>query len=350
MIKTHATAMDPMRSAPSSESGFSLMEAMVSTSLTLVVLGSALGALDEGLTMQENAALGSEMHANVRSAMNEMMRDLLDTAQGIPTGGVPIPNGDGTTPVRRPGPGWLTFSTGSQVIPALTPGNALGATMLGQATDLVTILRADSTLDLNRTALTAIASDGSTMTVDAGTDITLPGNGLMAGDLIMFSNARGHAMQLITEVSGGQTVTFGASDSMHLNQRGAGAGTIMQLRDGPSSFPPTTATRIWLITYYIDDSVSGSPRLMRIVNNGTPRPIGMGIEGLQLTYDLVDGVTNPSGVDEPVPPNSAAQIRKVNIGLTVRSYKTHRVTGAYQREMLTSQVSLRNLSFFDRYR
>ena len=48
-------------------------------------------------------------------------------------------------------------------------------------------------------------------------------------------------------------------------------------------------------------------------------------------------------------PNSASQIRKANIALTARSYKTHRVTREYQREMLTSQVSLRSLSFFDRY-
>ena len=154
---------------------------------------------------------------------------------------------------------------------------------------------------------------------------------------------------MITAVSGGQTVTFGTSDSMNLNQRTAAAGNIMLLQDGPSSFPPTTATRIWMITYYVDDTVIDSPRLMRVLNDGTPRPIAMEIEGLQLTYDLIDGATNPAAVDTPVAPNSESQIRKVNIAVSARSYKLHRVTGAYQREMLTSQVSLRSLSFFDRY-
>ena len=335
--------------AASSESGFSLMEVMITTLLTLVVLGSALGALDDGLTMQENAGLSSEMHHNIRTAMNSTMRDFLQTGQGIPTGGVPIPNGTGATAVRRPGPGSLTFPAGSQVIPAIATGNALGATLLGQASDLVAILHADSTLDLDQTPLDAIAGNGSTMTVNAGTDITLPGNGLAVGDLIMFSNAMGHALQMITTVSGGQTVTFGTSDSMDLNQRTVGAGSIMQLQDAPSSFPPTTATRIWMITYFIDDSVTDSPRLMRVINDGTPRPIAMEIEGLQFTYDLVDGATNPTAVDAPVAPNSESQIRKVNIAVSARSYKLHRASGEYQREMLTSQVSLRSLSFFDRY-
>jgi hypothetical protein len=327
-----------------------LVEVMLTTFLGLVALASVAGALDNGLMMHENAGLSSEMHHNARTAMNQLTRDFMQAAQGIPTGGVPIPNGTGATAVHRPGPGSLTFPIGSQVISAVSTGNALGATLLGRASDLVTILTADSTLDLDRTPLASIPSNGSTMTVDAGTDITLRGNGLAAGDLILFSNAMGHAVQLITSVSGYQTVTFGLSDSMNLNQRSAEAGTIMQLKDGPSSFPPTTATRIWMTTYYIDDSVSDSPRLMRIINNGLPRPVAMEVEGLQLTYDLVDGVTNPSAVDEPVAPNSESQIRKANIALSARSYKLHRATGEFQREMLTSQVSLRSLSFFDRYR
>ena len=53
--------------------------------------------------------------------------------------------------------------------------------------------------------------------------------------------------------------------------------------------------------------------------------------------------------DEPLPPNSASQIRKVNITIMARSYKKNRTTKEYQRQMLTSQVSLRSLAFFDRY-
>ena len=42
-------------------------------------------------------------------------------------------------------------------------------------------------------------------------------------------------------------------------------------------------------------------------------------------------------------------IRKVNLLLFGRSYRALRGSEYYQRQSLTTQVSLRNLSFFDRY-
>lgn len=329
--------------------GISLPEMMMTILITMVMMTAAFGALDDGLTMRENADVSSEMHHNVRMGMNEMSRDLILAGQAIPIGGIPVPNGAGAAPINRPGPVPLTFPAGTQVLRPVITGDALGPLQLGLATDLVTIIYADATLDLGQTVLASIAADGSAMTVAAGTDITLPANELQVGDLIMFSNAMGTALQMITAVSGAQTVTFGSLDPLDLNQRNAAAGTIMQLQDEPGTFPPTTATRVWMITYFVDASVPGSPRLMRVVNDHQPTPIAMEIENLQLTYDLVDGATDPAGIDEPVSPNTAADIRKVNIAIGARSHKKHIQTAEYQRTMQTGQVSLRNLSFFDRY-
>ena len=44
------------------------------------------------------------------------------------------------------------------------------------------------------------------MTVDARTTIT-GADGIKVGDLILFSNAQGNAMQMVTGVNGTQTVT-----------------------------------------------------------------------------------------------------------------------------------------------
>ncbi len=349
MTTTRSTIPDRLERLGSNTDGFSLMEMMFSTLLTLVVLATSLGGLTDGLRMHENASLSSEMHHNTRSAMNELTRDFLQAGQGVPTGGIPIPNGAGATAIVRPGPGSLQFDSSWATLPAVASGNALGPDLQGRQTDLVTILYADTTLDLDASPLAVIAGNGGSMTVDAGTDITLSGNALAPGDLIMFSNAMGHALQMITSVSGGQTVSFATSDSMNLNQPGAPGGSITQIQDGPSSYPPTTATRVRMLTYYIDDTVADSPRLMRVLNDGTPRPIAMEIEDLQLTYDLVDGSSNPAGVDAPVAPNSEHQIRKANLSIQARSYKVHQITNQYQRHLLTSQVSLRSLSFYDRY-
>ena len=102
-----------------------------------------------------------------------------------------------------------------------------------------------------------------------------------------------------------------------------------------------------MITYYLDSSGS-VPSLMRKVNYGTERKLAIGIENFQLTWDLVDGVTNPSNVDEPVPPNEPGQIRKANLHMSARSQdKTG--SGSYMRSALNTQVALRSLAFVDRY-
>ena len=279
-----------------------------------------------------------------------MVSDLMQVGQGLPIGGIPIPSGTGTGLISRPGPGSLSFPVGAVVLPAVSSGQALGPNIQGRATDIITILYADRTLPLNQEPLQSIDADGSAMTVGNGTLLTSFARTIEVGDLIMFSNALGNAIQEVTSVNlPVKRVGFAEADSMNLSQRSSPQGTIMQLQDSPGSFPVTTATRIWMITYYVDNTNPDSPRLMHVVNNGSPRPIAMSIEDLQITYDLVDGTTNPSGVDEPSAPNSAAQIRKVNLLLASRSKKTHRLTGKFQRQTLTTQVSLRSLSFFDRY-
>lgn len=334
-----------------SQAGFSLTEFLVSTTLTLAVLAIAMTSFRDAYTFNESAALLSEVNQNLRSGMNYLVRDLIQTGQGIPTGGVPIPNGSGAQPVRRPSPPGQNYTfTPSIVIPALTPGAALGPVVGGQPTDMVTVLYADITLPLNTTPLVSIAADGSRATVDPSIPITEPGTAIRPGDLILFSNALGNALQEVTRTDGAQTMFFDAGGAFNLNQPGASEGTIVRLQSAPGQYPPTTATRILMVTYYLDATDSSSPRLVRQVGAGAPLAVALGIENFQLSYDLVDGVTNPTNVKTPADPNSPQEIRKVNLFLTARSEALHRVTRQLLRNSLSSQVSLRSLSFVDRYR
>ena len=329
--------------------GVGLLEMLIGVGLTLVILATTMVALNDGVRMFDTAQAVSNIRHNGRNGLNLMTRDLIQTGQGIPTGGIPIPSGVGVTPIVRPGPGALAYPAGTVVVPALTPGQALGPVVNGRVTDIITLLYADHTLDLDEFPLTGIAADGSTMTVDVATSITDADNGISIGDLILFSNPLGHATQQVTSLVSGRTVAFGATDSMNLNQRAAPAGTIIQLQDAPGSFPTTTARRIWMVTYYVGDTETDAPKLMRVVNNGTPRPVALDVEDVQFTFDLVDGYANPAGVDTPPVGNSPAQIRKVNLMLATRSRTPNRTTGKYQYQTLTTQVALRSLSFLDRF-
>src|SRR6266536_4866932 len=327
--------------------GFSLVELLVALAVTGLVLGATLGSFNDALGLQEKAALMADLEQNLRSGMSLMIRDFVQAASGIPTGGIPIPSGAGALPINRPGPPGTSYRFSDTTLAAGNPGAGLGPVVNGPATDIVNLIYADNTLPLNQTPLAAIASNGSSMTVSSGTPIG-GANGIRTGDLIMFSNALGNALQHVTGVSG-QTVNFATGDSLNLNQPGAAQGSIMNLRSG-TTFPPTTATRVWMVTYYLDTTADPqNPRLMRRINNRTGETVALVLEDLQLSYDLVDGVTNPTGIDTPTAPNSPNQIRKVNIFLTGRSSYGLRNNNAYLRKSLRTQVSLRSLSFVNRY-
>jgi len=180
-----------------------------------------------------------------------------------------------------------------------------------------------------------------------------------AGDLIMFSNAKGNAIQTVTSVSS-QTVKMLVGDAFSLNGRTAPQGTIKQLQNTDSSgnpngtYPPTTATRIWMVSYYLDNITDPAHiRLVRRVNfDPTPLAqlaVGETLENMQFTYNYVDGVTNPSNQVGVPTGLSENQIRSVNVFLGARSNYFDPQRKRYTRVNLQTQVSLRSMAYRNRY-
>jgi hypothetical protein len=331
------------------EKGFSSVEMLISAAITLSLLAGAMSSLNSSLGHNKKAALMADLEQNLRAGLNITVRDFISAGWGIPTGGIPIPSGEGSVPVHRPGPPGTDLFFNSSMIAAVNPGADMGPTGGDQATDIVNILNADSLLPLDQTPLASISSNGSSATVDAGTPITGISNPIRPGDLIAFSNALGNTMQCVTRVSG-QVMYFETGDPFSLNQPGASQGSITQLKNG-AAFPPTTATRVYLTTYYLDFTTDPEmPRLIRRINFNQGEPVALILDNFQLTYDLVDGISNPANIDSPTAPNSPNQIRKANILLSGRSTSKIENTQEYLHRTLTTQVSLRSLSFVDRYR
>lgn len=332
------------------EQGFSLVELMIATAITLVLLAATVSSFNDASGLNDRAMAMADLEQNLRAGMNLVVQDFINAGWGIPTGGLPIPSGPGAIPVVRPGPPGTSYTFPSITIASVNPGAALGPVGNGRATDIVNILFADGTLPLNQTPLASIASNGSSVTVNAGTQITGVSNAIRDGDLLAVSNALGSTLEYVTRVDG-QIVYFEAGDPLNLNQHNnASQGTILQLKSG-GTFPPTTATRVWLVTYYLDTTTDPEmPRLVRRINNRPGKVVALVLEDVQLSYDLADGVTNPTNIKTPTPPNSPNQIRKASLLLTGRSSSVIRNTKDYLRRSLTTQVSLRSLSFIDRYR
>jgi hypothetical protein len=334
------------------DTGFTLSEALIGMVLTLVVIGAGVGALTSTTTLGDTARLIAGTNHSMEAAMSVMVRDLMQAGQGIPLGGIPIPTGGPATAIKRPGPSGTTWTFPSTWVslPALVPGGGMGPTLLGVTTDAITIFYADPNLQLNQFPLSAIVGTGLTMTVNAATSLAGV-DGLKAGDLVLFTNAKGSAMQMVTSVSG-QIATFATGDALNLNQRTALNGTILKLQSVLGVFGlTTTAVKVVMVSYYVDTITDPAvPRLTRQVNAGPRLAIALGTENIQFAFDLVDGTTNPSNLSVLPVGSSPNQIRKVNIYMSARSLDLSRPSGQYVRNSMAVAVGLRSLSFVDRYR
>jgi hypothetical protein len=206
-----------------------------------------------------------------------------------------------------------------------------------------------------------------------GKDISTGGaDDVRVGDVMMFTKGSGSALVYVTAVNGVQAFTFATGDPMNLNQFVA---ALNGTEDDLASVAPTAGnsanvSRIRMITYYLDNTLDPTtPRLIRHVGWGDPlaavnrrgQTVAFGIENLQFTYDMVDGVNNTANVPmvavdltaagacapNPCSPN---QIRKANVYLAGRSARRFSKTNRFFRTALNTQVSLRSLALVDRYR
>jgi len=356
-----------------SEGGFSMLELLMSTAIALIVIGAAVGAFKDGVAMNEVATQMADSTLNLRSGTNLLITDLMQVGRGIPTGGISIPLASaGATAIPRPSPSGASYffdNTTATTLSAVTTGAGLGPTVAGRATDIVTLLMGDAILDeylgqplqvnVSTTAglVPKLAVDGSSFSVGASTGWIAgdPLNGrapVKAGDLMLFTNPNGStAMQTVTRVDT-SNVYFEATigDTFNLNQRAVTAGSITQILG-----TVLTAQRVLMYMYYVDASAGNPPRLMRRLNFFAGQALAGVVDFLELSYDVVDGTTNPTNLrDLPYTAAgvtySANLIRKANVHLGVRSEVMSTRQHDYLRNRASTVVSLRNLAFVDRYR
>jgi prepilin-type N-terminal cleavage/methylation domain-containing protein len=363
--------------------GFSLVELLVAMALVLIIMSGALTALTNAYRSTDNAKIVTGVNNNLRIGIDLIVRDFIQVGQGLPTGRtVQVPSFTGALQIQRPRPQGSTctaWPAGTSAIPAVTPGPACGPTIEGVATDMVTTLAVDSVLDA--VPIQSFNVNGHTATVSTpaqaatGKDISAgTADDIRVGDLLMFTKGSLSAMVYVTAVDGSQTVTFAAGDPMNLNQFHAApddAGTVNDLANtAPTTAQSANVSRIRMITYYLDATIDPTtPRLIRHLGWGDPlavlnqrgRTVAFSIETLQFSYDMLDGVTNPSNVrmvaadlttagqcaPNPCSPNL---IRKVNVFVAGRSDDQFSTTRKVFRNSLNTQVSLRSLALVDRYR
>ncbi|MGH7744873.1 MAG: PilW family protein, partial [Candidatus Dormibacteria bacterium] len=157
------------------QSGFTLIEVLVATAILLVAIAATLSALTDAIHANQGVTLMADTQENLRAAMNYMVRDIVQAGEGIPQGGITIPN-NGLNPLgsgapapansnlNRPGLSptalpIIQFPTTYNTLPAVSPGSGIGepqsdpsATVANAivtaatGTDMITVTYVDNTL------------------------------------------------------------------------------------------------------------------------------------------------------------------------------------------------------------
>jgi hypothetical protein len=372
-----------------------------------------LAALTDAIHANQAVTEMADTQENLRAGMNYLVRDLVETGEGIPQGGIEIPNNAlsavgappaGNSTINRPGlsptaADVLQFPSTYVNLPAITPGYQLGeieeipnagspSTTVpgGPKTDMITVLYADTTLvdtttfpgtphTLNEFPIFLAPQKNSTGTgcaptnpgpapngsiAVAGTTVTVTfdatcininqGNtSIHVGDLIMFQSTTSATTLMYVSGVNGQVLKFLGGDPFNLNGTGLPAGTITQLNPAAAVI---TATRIWMVTYYLDTKTNPlHPVLMRQINFNVPQEVGEVVEDMAFSFDLTEPALTPpvSTVANVLYPDNVSQIRKVNVFLAARSESPLAVNKIYYRNNLTTSVNIRSLCFYNQF-
>jgi prepilin-type N-terminal cleavage/methylation domain-containing protein len=349
------------------QKGFSLLEALVAILIGAIILGAASTLVAKALQMSDMLLLRAEMQQDGRAALNSIVKDLTLAGTSMPVGGIQLPTGKGSgLSLHGCGVGVCYLKN------TVFPNNHLyyafpdpGDNNVQQGTpDAITLAYSDKSINL-----------GNVVTLPTGfADITPAGSqvhlnnsiaGVKIGDLIMLTNVHGSALGMVTQViAATNALVFADSDPLNINQSGVANGNIASLKDpGTNNYPATTASRILLISYYLQqgagpDGTFGTDddnwQLMRQVSNQPPSPVMDGVENIQFSYDLYDDTANNPGAtlntDTKDANGTPNLIRKVNVVLNVRSPRKTGPSRNFARLTLAVSVSPRNLSFRDRYK
>ena len=129
------------------ESGFTLVELMIASLVTLVIMGVAFSTFRDALVLNDAVVQVAESSQNLRTGTNLLVRDLLQAGRRIETGGIPIPSGSNAAALKRPSPVGKADTFKNAIagdrLTAIVTGAGLGPTVAGQPTDIVTIVLED---------------------------------------------------------------------------------------------------------------------------------------------------------------------------------------------------------------
>lgn len=332
------------------ESGFSVLEMIVSITIFLIVTGSIYGVLNIARQSRTTVNHEVELTKAVRVGMNLLGRDTYNAGYGYPlTNAVVLPDNRISALLGIPN----DFDTTRDTVAPIIAGNDITLNALNPIathTDQVTFLFKDSSFNMVGGVSTALSINAAT--TSSGIDEIVPLSGSNSAcrinDIYLVTGNTGATLGVSTGLSGSNKVQFANGDPLNFNQ----TGTSGPLR---SITTPASLFRVKMVTYFV--TADGTLTRREYVNV-TPvvgfvdEPLIYGVEDFQITYVMDDGsiTDNPSAGADGVAgtaDDEAARlkaVRQVRFTISARSSDFDN-NGKPYRTSLTSTFSTRNLGY-----
>ena len=342
----------------SSESGFTLMEMVISMTIFLIVTGLIWGAMSIARQSRTTVNQEVELSKTLRVAMNLLARDTYNAGYGYPLkSAVVLPDNRITNLLGIPN----DFDTTRDTVPPIIAGNNITLNTLntaaGTRTDQVTFLFKDSSFNLvgvgDAQVSTPLSINAAT-TTGTGIDEIVPLAGSNAScriyDLYVINGNTGSTLGMATALSGTNKIQFANADPLNINQTGT-SGPLRGIT------VPASLHRIFMVTYFV--TADGVLTRRKYGNNPAvpavpfvDEPLVYGVEGFQIQYVMDNGTlsNNPSAGADGIAGNADDEeamlqaVRQIRFTIEARSQELT-PSGESFRTSLTSTFSTRNLGY-----
>lgn len=349
------------RARQKGESGFSMVELIVSMVLFLGITGSIWGLLQVAQQGRATTNLKVPLTKTVRLGLNVVGRDTYNAGFGYPVSStVVLPDNRISLLLGIPADVDATRDT----VPPIIAGNniTLNAfnTTAGVRTDQVTFLFKDTAFNLignagppDRRIPQPLSINGPTP--GAGFSQIIPVSGsnasCSANDLYLITGGTRSTLGVATGLVGANSIRFADADVLGLNLSGSPDSI-----DGVTT--PASIQKVQMVTYFVtpDGTLTrrqhvNAPPAIPVVG-WVDEPLVYGVENFQIQYVMNNGALsdNPSAGPDGIAgngddtPNNLALVRQIRYTVSVRSSEVDRNNQPY-RETMTSTFSTRNLGY-----
>ncbi len=349
------------------ESGFTIVEMIISMALFLIVSGVIFSLAQVAKTDGERVASRTDVVKNSRLSVNLFGRDAVNAGLGYTNGNAVVPDNAFNSLVGVPND---SNSTRDYLTPVIVANNVNPNNLSGTNTDTVSFVWKDFSYNSgNSLQANSVSASGSTARLALSAATTV----VAAGDIFLFEDTSGSvrtAVMVSAVTNSNQTLEFATGDALGINQsisstnsdqvsvlRACNGGTITQ----NCSVYPASLTKLNWVSYFANPNGDFIRRTFG--NNRTvaynsasqivDTPLAYGVENLHFRYLLEDGTMtdNPFAGPDQILGNLddnkdfLNKVRQVTIDITLRGTQFDRQTSQPLRIQQSTIFATRNITY-----